>query len=260
MTKELTWKEAINQVLVQHPSGLHYSDITDKIIDSNLKSFIGATPSATVNSQIASSIKSEGDASPYVRMAKGVFGLKPQITSQASTQILLQSQEKQLEDEAKSQIIESFGMYWRRDLVSWKNNPKLIGQNKEVATQVDFCNQQGIYLLHDGRAIVYVGRSDESIGRRLFDHTKGRFSFRWDRFSWFGLRPINENGTMGDLPKNYSAENMISTLEAILIEITEPSLNRKRGDDLEAHEYFQVEDPNVKGKKLVLELLSNLKN
>lgn len=260
MAKELTWKEAINQVLEQYPSGLHYGDITDKILEQKLKSFIGATPSATVNSQIASSIKNDGDASPYVRIDKGIFALKPGLPFQVNTQLSIDSQEKQLEDEAKSQIIESFGMYWRRDLVSWKNNPKLMGQNKEVATQVDFCDQQGIYLLHDGRAIVYVGRSDGSIGRRLFDHTKGRFSFRWDRFSWFGLRPINESGAMGALPKSYSAENMISTLEAILIEIIEPSLNRRRGDDLEAHEYFQVEDSSVKGEKLVLELLSKLKN
>jgi hypothetical protein len=81
-----------------------------------------------------------------------------------------------------------------------------------------------------------------------------------DRFSWFGLRPVNENGTLGVLPKNYSAENMISTLEAILIEIIEPSLNRRRGDDLESHEYFQIEDSSLKDEKFVLELLSKLKN
>jgi hypothetical protein len=79
MAKELTWKEAINQVLEQHPSGLHYGDITDKILEQKLKSFIGATPSATVNSQIASSIKNDGDASPYVRIDKGVFALKPEL-------------------------------------------------------------------------------------------------------------------------------------------------------------------------------------
>ena len=64
MVHELTWKEAINQVLAQFPNGLHYNEIAEKIIDQGLRTSVGATPAATVNAQISASIKHEGDASP----------------------------------------------------------------------------------------------------------------------------------------------------------------------------------------------------
>lgn len=43
---------------------------------------------------------------------------------------------------------------------------------------------------------------------------------------------------------------MIPALEAILIEALEPRQNRKRGDDLSAVEFMQVEDPELQKKKV----------
>lgn len=124
---------------------------------------------------------------------------------------------------------------------------------------MDFGGQRGIYLLHDGRDVIYVGRStDNSIGKRLLDHTKNRLSFRWDRFSWFGLNPVGEGGALGAMPASYSANNMIATLEAILIEAMEPRLNRQRGQELEAFEFFQHEDPELKTAKLMTDVASVL--
>ena len=62
MTQELTWKDAINQVLGHFPAGLHYNAIAEKIIEHKLRKSVGATPAATVNAQIAASIKHDGDA------------------------------------------------------------------------------------------------------------------------------------------------------------------------------------------------------
>ena len=259
MVHELTWKEAINQVLAQFPNGLHYNEIAEKIIDQGLRTSVGATPAATVNAQISASIKHEGGASLYVRTNKGVFALKSGLSPTESAHLAAQSPLMVEQDEAQSQIITAFGMYWRRDAVAWKNNPKLWGFNKEFADKVDFGGQRGIYLLHDGRDVIYVGRStDDSIGQRLLQHTKNRLSFRWDRFSWFGLNPVEEDGTLGQMPANYSANNMIATLEAILIEAMEPRLNRQRGQDLEAFEYFQHEDPQLKTAKLMTDVASVL--
>ena len=44
---------------------------------------------------------------------------------------------------------------------------------------------------------------------------------------------------------------MIAGIEAILIEALEPRQNRKRGDDLEAVEYLQKENPNLMKQKVV---------
>ncbi|MDD2546855.1 MAG: HTH domain-containing protein [Burkholderiaceae bacterium] len=259
MAYEMTWKEAINQVLGQFPGGLHYNEIAEKIIEQGLRKSVGATPAATVNAQIASSIKHDGSTSLYVRVNKGVFALKSGLSPMESAHLAAESPQLVEQDEAQSQIISAFGMYWRRDAVAWKNNPRLWGYSKECADKVDFGGQKGIYLLHDGREVVYVGRStDGSIGKRLLDHTKNRLSFRWDRFSWFGLNPVGESGVLGPIPSNYSADNMIATLEAILIEAMEPRLNRQRGQELGESEYFQHEDPELKTTKLMNDFASVL--
>ena len=126
-------------------------------------------------------------------------------------------------------------------------------------TPVDFYKQLGIYLLYDGREVIYVGRStDRPLGRRLFEHTCDRMSARWDRFSWFGLLPVSETGELGQLPNTFEAAKIIPALEAILIEALEPRQNRKRGDDLAAVEYIQRVDPEIEKKKVKAILDSTL--
>ncbi|MFO1355228.1 MAG: winged helix-turn-helix domain-containing protein [Gammaproteobacteria bacterium] len=75
MAKELTWRQAIDQVLGAAATPLHYNEITERILANQLRSSLGATPSATVNAQISSSIKHDGSASPYIRVARGTFAL-----------------------------------------------------------------------------------------------------------------------------------------------------------------------------------------
>ncbi len=76
MATELTWQRAIQKVLGSSPTPLHYNEITERIIAEGYRKSIGATPSATVNAQIASSIKHDGESSPYIRVSKGVFALR----------------------------------------------------------------------------------------------------------------------------------------------------------------------------------------
>src|SRR5258708_7543472 len=81
MASELTWREAIVKILGASATPLHYNEITERIIADGLRKGLGATPSATVNALISASIKHDG-ASPYIRVAKGVFAL----TKSAMTQ------------------------------------------------------------------------------------------------------------------------------------------------------------------------------
>jgi hypothetical protein len=153
--------------------------------------------------------------------------------------------------EEQYEIVTSFGMFWRRNAVEWVATPKLLGMQQLEATPVDFVQQLGIYLLYDGREVIYVGRTtDRPLGRRLFEHTVDRMSTRWDRFSWFGLLPVSEAGALGALPATFDAAKLIPALEAILIESLEPRQNRKRGDDLAAVEYIQRVDPELEKKRL----------
>ncbi|MCH7226670.1 HTH domain-containing protein [Haloferula sp. A504] len=254
MSKELTWKKAIDKVLAASSEPLHYKEITEQIISDGLRTSLGATPAATVNAQISASIKKLGEEAPYVRVAKGTFALNQKAGPKMPTKkpgVV----KPEPEEEEQYAIVSSFGMFWRREAIEWMATPKLLGMQQIGATPVDFTKQIGIYLLYDGREVIYVGRTtDRPLGRRLYEHTIDRMSARWDRFSWFGLLPVSDSGALGKLSATFDATKMIPALEAILIEALEPRQNRKRGDDLAAVEYLQKEDPSIK-KKMVKDTL-----
>ncbi len=249
MPAELTWRKAIEKVLSEAPGATHYQKITEKIIQDGLRSNLGATPAATVAAVAATAIKNEGDGCPFQRIGKGLFIWKAKagITQQPPTPV----EEPEQEDEVQYDIISSFGMFWRRNAIEWVSTPKILGMYQIGAQHVDFHKQLGIYLLYDGREVIYVGRATERpLGRRLYEHTADRLSSRWDRFSWFGLLPVSEAGDLGILPDSYLGPKIIPAVEAILIEALEPRQNRKRGDDLSAVEYIQKEDPEIQKKKV----------
>jgi hypothetical protein len=252
MTFELTWQEAIKKVLSSSSTPLHYKDITERIISEGLRKSLGATPPATVNAEISKSIKHDKEQSPYIRVSKGTYTMRAgtrnvQIETPKLTPLVPESEET----EEQYEIITSFGMFWRKDAVKWIQKPKLLGIQQLGATPVNFNEQLGIYLLYDGREVIYVGRTtDRPLGQRLFEHTKDRMSARWDRFSWFGLLPVSDEGKLGSLPETYNAAKLIPALEAILIEALEPRQNRKRGDDLSAVEFLQNIDPDVEKQKI----------
>jgi hypothetical protein len=259
MIKEHTWHEAIDIVLSAAATPLYYQEIADKIIVDKLRTNLGATPAATVNARISESIKHD-KPSPYVRVGKGIFALaqasKEAVPKKAKSAPAV---EESVESEEQYDIISSFGMFWRRDAIQWSASPKLLGMQRIGTTPVDFNKQLGIYLLYDGREVIYIGRADKTLGRRLFEHTADRLAARWDRFSWFGLLPVSDSGNLDMLPATFEAAKLIPALEAILIEALEPRQNRKRGDDLSAVEYIQKEDPEIQSKKAMAQLQELIK-
>lgn len=240
-----SWKEAIIKVLAEAKQPLHYQEITEQILTSGIKTTDGATPAATVNAQIAASIKHDKQASPFTRVAKGVFTLRAGSSSKASA---VESAED--EDESDS-IVRAFAMYWQRELVVWKGQPRLYGRQQVGSKSVDFGGQRGVYVLYDHHTVVYVGRAlDRPIGKRLYEHTLDRLSGRWNRFSWFGLLEVTEAGKLLETWPKVTTEAIVATLEALLIETLEPPQNRKRGDDFVAVEYIQDVDPELRERDL----------
>jgi hypothetical protein len=248
MTKELTWRKAIEKVLSEAPGAMHYNDLTNKIIEDKLHTSLGATPPATVRSELNTAIKNEGNSCPFQRIGRGLFVWKAKAGITRSPSIPVEGPE---EDEVQYDVISSFGMFWRREAIHWGATPKILGIQKKGAEHVDFHRQIGIYLLYDGREVIYVGRAtDGPLGMRLFDHTKDRLSTRWDRFSWFGMLPVSALGEFGFLPASYVGMKIIPAIEAILIEALEPRQNRKQGDGLSAVEYVQIEDLEIQRKRM----------
>jgi hypothetical protein len=248
---EASWLVAIKKVLAESEMPLHYTEISEQILSRGYYQTEGATPAATVNAQISASIKHDGDKSPFIRVARGVFTLKqtPQInqTIKAKTVDVIAMSD----DEVAKSIIRSFGMYWQRDLVVWGNDPKLFGKQQALSKPLDFGKQKGIYILYDHHTVIYVGRSiDRPLGTRLYEHTRDRLDSRWNRFSWFGLLDVTEDGRLLEVPLNTSPPSIVATLEALLIEALEPPQNRKRGDDFSASEYIQDIDPKLKEREI----------
>lgn len=159
------------------------------------------------------------------------------------------AEDTQQETDSKP-IVKCVGMYWHQSKVLWKTKPKLLGQQQQGSKSIDFSEQIGIYLLYDRSRVIYVGRSvDRPLGIRLSEHTRDRLNGRWDRFSWFGLKGVDTTGKLTSPDYQADQPQIISLMEAILIEALEPPQNRKRGDDFSDIEYLQVEDQEKKMQK-----------
>lgn len=257
--KDTPWREAVVQVLKGAGTAMHYTEIAEQIQKQGLRKSLGATPANTVATTISLSVKHDGPETPFIKTEPGRFMYKG---AQGSVNDL-EAAEDLGEPVADNPVVKCVGMYWNVDRVDWKTKPRLLGRQQLGSASVDFGDQVGVYLLYDRNRVVYVGRAVERpLGVRLSEHLKDRLNGRWDRFSWFGLRGVDESGklTTSDFTANMS--QMISLMEALLIEALEPPLNRKRGDDFSEREYLQVDDPQLAArqqKAMVEKLLSNLK-
>jgi hypothetical protein len=259
----MSWREAIERVLSEEARPLHYSEISELILSKGYYKTEGATPDATVNAQITSSIKHEGEKSPFLKVSRGTFALrssgfppavpnKPALALPPVTpKVLKEAQCATVEEEPDESVIRCLGMYWQRDLVVWRNDPRVFGKQQALSKPVDFGAQRGIYILYDHHTVVYVGRSvDRPLGKRLYEHTTDRLGSRWNRFSWFGLLNVTDDGKLVEAPIKVALPSLIATLEALLIEALEPPQNRKRGDDFTVMEYIQDIDPEIKEREL----------
>lgn len=157
-----------------------------------------------------------------------------------------------------AQIVKTYGIFWERDKVDFGakgrgNGGRLVGHcDGSKATTVDFAEQRGIYVLYEGPAInlqrvVYVGQTGDGNKRllsRLRDHTRDHLWNRWNRFSWLGFLDVNQAGdalihkdksAIGPVPINTALDQ----LEAALIDLMEPLLNKQGAQWHGAVQYFQ---------------------
>jgi hypothetical protein len=266
----MSWREAIERVLRESERPLHYAEISELVLSRGYYHTEGATPDATVNAQITSSIKHDGERSPFVKVGRGIYALRPPVSTHVTTAIAPETKAAVakpkpsqtlptavIDADANESVIRCLGMYWQRDLVVWRNEPRVFGKQQASSKPVDFGGQRAIYILYDHHTVVYVGRSvDRPLGRRLFEHTADRLGSRWNRFSWFGLLDVTDAGGLVEVPIKTTLPLLIGTLEAMLIEALEPPQNRKRGDEFSVIEYIQDIDPELKERELQATLRS----
>ena len=259
----MTWKDAIQTVLAESDEPLHVNEIARRILDAQLVATKGATPAYSVSAVAYTSMKDEGERSPFLLVGPATFALRrsPRMPDQmGTTSDRALSSEEQV---ASAGVVKAFGISWRRDRVDWDPIlPRLMGEQAAGATPVDFGSQVGLYLLYDANRCVYAGRiSEPRLAKRLREHARDRLSGRWDRFSWFGLRAVSDEARLQSLPPTYSAQSVVAGMEALLIECMEPALNRRQGDAIGDLEFLQADDPKLSDKRkaaMVVDILAKM--
>jgi hypothetical protein len=238
----MSWEDAIRQVLQTADGALHYTEVAERILSLGLRRVVGATPAATVASILSTSLK-DTEGTPYIRVERGVYAVRDRNFDGAGP---IDDIITPADGAVETGALRSFGMFWQRELVNWgPAKPRLLGRQGLGASEVNFADQLGIYLLHDRERVIYVGRATEAISVRLRSHTADRLGGRWDRFSWFGLRGVAVGGELADFSSTWTQSVVVDTMEALLIETLEPPLNRKRGDNFSGSEYLQCPDPKI---------------
>nr|WP_077686832.1 HTH domain-containing protein [Tessaracoccus aquimaris] len=251
----MPWRRAIIKVLADAKEPLHYSEIAQRILDNGLRQQGGATPAATVAATISMYMQSE-----LARVDRGVYTLVSELPPQTmrpdsgkpATGAEAPPTASSGGDVEETGFLNAFGMFWRRDEVDWdQRGQALLGAQLKAAQPINFAEQVGVYILYAGDRVIYVGRSTEPrLGPRLWDHTRDRLTGRWDRFSWFGVRAVADDGSLGFVPTgNFAVEMLVATMEALLIEGLEPPQNRRRGDGFNATEFIQTTDPQVERRR-----------
>lgn len=262
---DMSWNDAIKKVLAEQGEPMRASEIVQAIVDGGLRTKVGATP----NTAVGAFLSQEPLRSEVEKIERGVYRypavLQPPSGQPRPLDIDINDQSNVVDIPKEERgLLNAFGLFWRRAEIDWAPTfPRMLGVQLAGSSAVDFSAQEGVYLLYDGSRLVYVGRvSEPRFGKRLREHTRDRLSGRWDRFSWFGVRPVGDGGELEDVPiAGLNADMVISTLEALLIEALEPPQNRRQGDGFAELEFIQSTDPNIeklRKKRLLDEMSSKL--
>ncbi len=252
---ELSWRNAILEVLRNESGPLHYQEILQRIEERGLRAVTGKTPAQTVSATLSSNLLTDGLVE---KVDTGVYQLRSSTDPPVP-----EEQRKDQIDRAKEEDeftnIAAYGLYWERDKVLWnpgrgRQRSGLLGTSEHGSNPVDFSNQSGIYVLHKYQTPMYVGRTkaeSNALLTRLLDHHSGdRRGARWNQFSWFGFRPVVDNVVEGDPKTQITIGLLIDVLESVMIEAFIPPLNDK-GGDLLGTLYMQVEDPELTNRRNV---------
>ena len=115
-------------------------------------------------------------------------------------------------------------------------------QRKRV---VSFLGQMGIYVLYDRfEQPVQIGQAT-NIFDRLRQHRRDHLRNRWTHFSWFGFYKVGKDDELlvreqaGELRRTVTLEEGLNEIEAVLIQVLEPRLNRRGPNWKETEEYLQ---------------------
>ena len=216
---EMSWENAVLLILEEADQPIYYGDIAEEILSRGLRTTEGKTPHFTVAGTI-SRLRSSG--TDIIKTAPGYYCL-PHVsnTYPEIAQTEPESDALDATDASDNLAVAAYGLHWEREKVDWAAG-RILGYDIDPKQTINFADQQGVYLLHNWHSVVYVGRTtakEKGLFQRLnFHHKKHVWSGKWERFSWFGFRKVDEDGSMLDGPDSASKEVVSALTEAVLIE------------------------------------------
>lgn len=153
-------------------------------------------------------------------------------------------------------IVKNYGFLWERRFIyrGVGGAPGHLQGKRSGGNVVDFRDQIGIYVLYDrNQSIVYVGKAGDgnsNLLKRLVQHMDDDLWNRWEFFSWVGFRSVTQQNKLNEKHNaNTSVKLTYSTalrhIEAVLIKMIEPKLNKHAGAFGGAVEYDQDVDQRV---------------
>ena len=251
MEQEMDWQKAIITVLEDKGEPLQ---VTELIGERGLRTLSGANPANSVNGFLSQMTNKNHKSfkDQIQRVTRGVYMFVDPASPMPDPQQDIDDIDDAETEQDEKKIVPAYGLYWERDKVNWgKGSKGILGRQTPDSNEVDFSEQHGVYLLHNDRSVIYVGRTTGSLRGRLNSHRQGKKSPRWNRFSWFGLCDVNDNDKDGKLkppPSQIDTQDLVVALESVLIEALEPPVNGQRGDDMGSL-YEQVVDPEIQKKE-----------
>ena len=238
MPSEMIWNDAIYTVLKEHiGEELSPADISLAIMDARYRTSLGKTPQNTVASRMVRMMEEHG----VIRTRRGYYML-PLSDDAAGND---PDDEPDPASTSPTVQIEAYGIHWERNKVNWTAK-RILGYDTDPLEAIDFSSQQGVYVLYDWNSVVYVGQTTRFEGglfeRLQYHNRKQDWEAGWERFSWFGIRQVNDDGEIVDGPETAPKGVVSELIEAVLIETLHPAFNKQYGRHMGTL-YRQAIDP-----------------
>jgi len=213
------------RVLSKFNEPITIEEITAELVMGDQSCDLGAMPLRAVHDCMEDAISAGGDNCPILKVAPD-YDLAGYILKDKDPDILLDcppgKTAAQENSEGRPGAVTCYGYGWEREKVYWCPSPKLLGY--QYLTSVNFCEQVAIYMLHkENGKVQFVGcATDRNLGQSLYEHTIDELEQDWSMFSFFGFRPVADDGTLGRPPENVKMLDVLHSMVKIIKEVDKP--------------------------------------
>jgi hypothetical protein len=251
-----TLGKSIAEIISDSSGSMDYGEIASKLAENGKIAAFGAMPYKSVSAIIEDAILKDGDDCPFVKTYPGAYILG----KNARPEHLRAAKALSSDLPDPLGIITCYGKLWNRYDVNLMPSAQIMGCQIPASPKVNFAEQAGIYALHlNNETVTYIGQTGErTLGECLFDHTRGRMNGLFEKFSFYGFRPVLDDGTFGSLPEKADIQEVMASMLSALVEVANPKANRRYFDKFSQLEFEQWPDPKTEAMREIEKIIAQL--